>query len=196
MSTDREEQARLLEMAGREIERLTWRVNNLSAENRNGARAMRASYDSIVGMKDKAEAKLAELEAQLKAEREQTLIWAHMQTDREAELVTENRRLRKACINQSHEIEQTLGRALGYPRYADDQENFPGATGDDVCVGEHVAETLAIEIARRFTEEVEGRKRTQASLPSTQVLGPLRKMSEEEKMKMFIEMWPKREVKE
>lgn len=48
---------------------------------------------------------------------------------------------------QDREIEQILGRALGYPRYADDQKNFPGATGDDVCVGEHVPVTLAMEAA-------------------------------------------------
>lgn len=50
-----------------------------------------------------------------------------------------------------HEIEQILGKALGYPRYIDDQKNFPGSTGDDVCVGEHVAVTLASEVAARVT---------------------------------------------
>lgn len=62
-------------------------------------------------------------------------------------LLAELRRLRAACSKQNDEVCQTLGRALGYPRYADDQKNFPGATGDDVCVGEHVAETLAMEVA-------------------------------------------------
>jgi len=46
------------------------------------------------------------------------------------------------------EVCQFLGRALGYPWYCDDQKNFPGATPDDgVCVGEHVAETIAAEAA-------------------------------------------------
>lgn len=48
----------------------------------------------------------------------------------------------------NHEICQILGEALHYPRYCDDEENFPDATkADGVCVGEHVAETLAKEAA-------------------------------------------------
>lgn len=48
-----------------------------------------------------------------------------------------------------HEIKQVLGKALGnYPWYKDDQKNFPSATdADGVCVGEHVAETIAEEAA-------------------------------------------------
>lgn len=68
-----------------------------------------------------------------------------------ADLATVERerdRLRKAAASQNHEIEQTLGAALGYPRFSDDPENFPGATeADGVCVGDHVAETLAEEAA-------------------------------------------------
>lgn len=46
------------------------------------------------------------------------------------------------------EVEQILGKALGYPAYADDQKNFPGATEKNgVCVGEHTAATLAMEAA-------------------------------------------------
>lgn len=53
----------------------------------------------------------------------------------------------------SHEIEQTLGRALGYPWFKDDRKNFPGATEEDgVCVGDHVAESLAAEAAKRIKE--------------------------------------------
>jgi hypothetical protein len=48
-------------------------------------------------------------------------------------------------------IQQKLGKALGYMRYCDDQVNFPGSTTDDgVFVGEHVAETLAMEAANRL----------------------------------------------
>lgn len=66
-------------------------------------------------------------------------------TDRERD------RLRKAATDQNHQIEQTLGAALGYPRYCDDPTNFPGATeADGVCVGDHVAETLAEEAAARI----------------------------------------------
>lgn len=57
-------------------------------------------------------------------------------------------------IAKSHEeICQTLGRALNYPAFADDQKNFPGATDEDgVCVGDHVAETLAMEAADKIGE--------------------------------------------
>ena len=48
-------------------------------------------------------------------------------------------------------IEQVLGKALGYPWYKDDQKNFPGATEEDgVCVGGHVAYTIAAEAASRI----------------------------------------------
>lgn len=48
----------------------------------------------------------------------------------------------------SHEVDQVLGKALGYPWYKDDQENFPGATeADGVCTGEHCAETIIYEAA-------------------------------------------------
>lgn len=52
---------------------------------------------------------------------------------------------------QGHEIEQTLGKALGYPWFKDDQKNFPGSTeADGVCVGDHVPESLAAEAATRI----------------------------------------------
>jgi len=57
-------------------------------------------------------------------------------------------RLRRACTVQNDAVCQTLGRVLGYPRYADDQSRFPRATAEDgVCIGDHVAETLAVEVA-------------------------------------------------
>jgi len=57
-------------------------------------------------------------------------------------------RLRRACTVQNDAVCQTLGRVVGYPRYADDQSRFPSATEDDgVCIGDHVAETLAVEVA-------------------------------------------------
>lgn len=67
-------------------------------------------------------------------------------------------RLRTACSKQNSEIEQTLGRALGYPQmYEADgmivAPDYPGAKPiDQVCVGEHVAETLAEEAAKRLEE--------------------------------------------
>lgn len=60
-------------------------------------------------------------------------------------------KLREIVIAKDREISQILGKALGYPWFKDDQKNFPGATEEDgVCVGEHVAETLAMEAANRI----------------------------------------------
>lgn len=57
-------------------------------------------------------------------------------------------RLMEAAIKQNHEIEQTLGEALGFPYYADDQITFPGSTREDgVCVAPDTAETLAMMAA-------------------------------------------------
>lgn len=69
-----------------------------------------------------------------------------------AEQDAEIERLRNARVQQAREVEQTLGRALGFPRYADDPANFPGHDPNDpsVCVGEHVAETLAKMAADRI----------------------------------------------
>lgn len=73
--------------------------------------------------------------------------------DAHAALLTENAALRAACSKSNDEISQTLGKALGYPWFKDDQINFPGATAENgVCVGDHVAESLADEAARRITE--------------------------------------------
>lgn len=50
-------------------------------------------------------------------------------------------------------VEQTAGRALGYPRYCDDQKNFPGSTdADGVCVGDHSAVTIVRELAEKYSE--------------------------------------------
>nr|WP_314430020.1 hypothetical protein [uncultured Brevundimonas sp.] len=68
-------------------------------------------------------------------------------------LLAENAALRVACSKSNDEISQTLGKALGYPWFKNDQINFPGATAENgVCVGDHVAESLADESARRITE--------------------------------------------
>jgi hypothetical protein len=68
-------------------------------------------------------------------------------------------RLQRAASSQNDDVCQTLGKALGYPWFKDDQENFAGSTETHgVCVGDHVAETLAIEAAReieRLRAEVE-----------------------------------------
>jgi len=65
----------------------------------------------------------------------------------EAEL----KRLKDAWSREEDDIQQTLGKALGYPWFKDDQKNFPGSTEEHgVCVGEHVAATLADEAANKI----------------------------------------------
>ena len=63
---------------------------------------------------------------------------------------------RDGMLKELLEIEQILGKVLGYPEYKNDQKNFPGATdADGVCVDEHTAVTLAMEAADKldsFTE--------------------------------------------
>lgn len=57
--------------------------------------------------------------------------------------------LRLAMSKENEEICQALGKALHYPWFKDDQKNFPGATKEHgVCVGEHVAASLAEEAAK------------------------------------------------
>lgn len=59
--------------------------------------------------------------------------------------------LKQSYSKELHAIEQALGVALGYTRYCDDQKNFPAATeADGVCVGEHVAATIAMEASERI----------------------------------------------
>lgn len=63
------------------------------------------------------------------------------------------KRLREGFLQQNQEIEQTCGKVLGYSWFRDDQKNFPGATEKDgVCVGEHVAETIVSELAKKHHE--------------------------------------------
>ena len=70
-----------------------------------------------------------------------------------SELEAEVARLHKSYDAYEHEIQQLLGKALGWPWYKDDQKNFPGATeADGVFVGEHVAVTLAAEIAEAYAK--------------------------------------------
>jgi hypothetical protein len=63
------------------------------------------------------------------------------------------KQLEFACSKMNDEISQTLGKALDYPWFKDDQENFTGADETHgVCVGDQVAETLAIDAAKRIAE--------------------------------------------
>ena len=59
--------------------------------------------------------------------------------------------LRRAIAARDHAMERRLGAALGFPRYADDPGNFPGATpSDGVCVGPYTVVELAEMAADRI----------------------------------------------
>ena len=54
---------------------------------------------------------------------------------------------------ESEEIEQILGKALGYPWFKDDPKNFPNATETDgVCVGVETVWSLAMIAADKIKE--------------------------------------------
>lgn len=82
--------------------------------------------------------------------------WRKRVDEQSATLRTERERRERAesaYFSTVATVDQTLGRALGYPRYCDDQKNFPGTTdADGVCTGDHVAETLASEAAKRIEQ--------------------------------------------
>ena len=61
------------------------------------------------------------------------------------------RHVAKGLWKEYFEIEQILGKALGYPWFKDDPKNFPDATEEHgVCVGDHVAVSLAMEAADKI----------------------------------------------
>jgi hypothetical protein len=62
-------------------------------------------------------------------------------------LESELSRLRTAITTTEHAIEQTLGRALGYPPLYPDVSSVDDG---QVCVGDHISETLATEAAERI----------------------------------------------
>jgi hypothetical protein len=76
------------------------------------------------------------------------------QTDKEAILcltkeVEELHRIIDNYKKESVEIEQILGKVLGYPLYKDDPKTFPNATEEDgVCVGIESAWSLAMGAAQ------------------------------------------------
>ena len=84
------------------------------------------------------------------AELERELTAAQADADKWRE---EYNRMRRLIAKQNEDIEQTCGKALGYPWFKDDQKNFPGSTEEHgVCVGEHVAETIADELADAYAK--------------------------------------------
>lgn len=65
-----------------------------------------------------------------------------------AEARAEVDRLRQACVKQQHDIQQVLGKALGYPAFPQEFN-----AGNQVCVGDHIAETLADEAANKLAAQ-------------------------------------------
>jgi hypothetical protein len=51
-------------------------------------------------------------------------------------------------------VEQILGKVLGYPAFRDDPKNFPNHSKDDdlVCVGDSTTSSLAMEAANKIKE--------------------------------------------
>jgi hypothetical protein len=85
--------------------------------------------------------------------------------------VEELARLREAFSRHNQTICQTLGKALGYPWFKDDPVNFPNATeADGVCVGDHVAESLADEAAARIAALGEQLRKYRARLEEQRYL--------------------------
>jgi len=73
--------------------------------------------------------------------------------------------LNHAIAKRGQEIEQTCGKALGYPWFKNDQKNFPGATeADGVCAGEHVPETIVSELAGKHQKAIAQRDELLAAL--------------------------------
>ena len=83
--------------------------------------------------------------------------------------INEKLAAQQAIINkakkESLDIEQVLGKALGYPWFKDDQFNFPNATETDgVAVGDHTAWSLACEAADKIKELQNELDRLKASI--------------------------------
>ena len=72
------------------------------------------------------------------------------QIDELSALRRENAELKEIISITNNEIEQVVGKALGYPAYKDDLVNFPNVIDDSVCVGEHVSETIVSELVGRY----------------------------------------------
>jgi hypothetical protein len=77
------------------------------------------------------------------------IILAKCQQSHEAEIS----RIKNIAFREENEIEQILGKVLGYPYYKDDQKNFPDATeANGVCVGDNVPCSLAMEASNEISK--------------------------------------------
>ena len=79
------------------------------------------------------------------------------------------RHVARGLWKESLEIEQILGKALGYPWFKDDKKNFPEATEEHgVCVGDHVAITLAMEAAEKIKQLKDRNEKLSKRHPTTE----------------------------
>jgi hypothetical protein len=79
-------------------------------------------------------------------------------------------RLRRGAGKSNDEVCQVLGKALGYPWFKNDQLNFPDATEEDgVCVGDHVAESIADEAADTIQRQAAEIERLRGALRDIQI---------------------------
>ena len=79
------------------------------------------------------------------------------------------RHIAKGLWKEQFEIEQILGKALGYPWFKDDKKNFPEATEEHgVCVGDHVAISLAMEAADKIKQLKERNEKLSKRHPTTE----------------------------
>jgi len=63
------------------------------------------------------------------------------------------KRVRDKMLEEFHQIEQILGKALNYPWFKDDPKNFPNTTeADGVAIGDHTAWSLAVCAADKIKE--------------------------------------------
>jgi hypothetical protein len=129
----------LIDEATEEIERL-----------HDVVKTLRWEINSLVWPGIISSGRAAEMEGMTVSEwwagREEVPGESYTRTKRErANLRTENERLRDAVARKDREIEQVLGKVLGFPAYRDDPKNFPDVSPDDdsVRVGNYTAESLA-----------------------------------------------------
>jgi len=79
------------------------------------------------------------------------ITWLRKRDVQRAEAILQRDHYKSACIQMQHEVCQTLGKALGFPMYKDDQVVFPGADDSTGYFTEpHTAETMAELAADRI----------------------------------------------
>lgn len=144
--------------------------------NKMGGCAMKAKLDTYaIAYVDGLAARVAELERDLeqaKEDRNRAAMDARNPLlARVAEMEARIKTITDGFRHEQNDIEQTCGKVLGYPRYYDDQKNFPGATEKDgVCVGEHVASSIAAELANKYRDLLARNKRLEEALNNVELV--------------------------